>query len=121
MRYPPVAAVFYSSGSRDKVKFPASAGRLRGAYSGKGRRLMRIWQLPVNCPDSHRHISIFFRCNIALGCSERETMGPATLFKFHRETEAVMECEDNLSFMRPIRSGSIQLIVTSPPFDTKDE
>jgi adenine-specific DNA-methyltransferase len=44
-------------------------------------------------------------------------MGPATLFKFHRETEAFMECKDNLSFMRPMRSGSIQLIVTSPPYN----
>jgi adenine-specific DNA-methyltransferase len=44
-------------------------------------------------------------------------MGPATLFKFHRETEAFMECEDNLSFMRPMKSGSIQLVVTSPPYN----
>lgn len=44
-------------------------------------------------------------------------MGPATLFKFQRETEAFMECQDNLAFMRPIRSGSIQLIVTSPPYN----
>jgi adenine-specific DNA-methyltransferase len=44
-------------------------------------------------------------------------MGPATLFKFHRETEAFVECEDNLEFMRPIRSGSMQLIVTSPPYN----
>jgi len=27
-------------------------------------------------------------------------MGPATLFKFHRETDAFMECQDNLEFMR---------------------
>lgn len=44
-------------------------------------------------------------------------MGPATLFKFHRETEAIMECQDNLDFMRPMQSGSIQLIVTSPPYN----
>lgn len=44
-------------------------------------------------------------------------MGPATLFKFHRETEAFIECQDNLAFMRPMKSGSIQLIVTSPPYN----
>jgi adenine-specific DNA-methyltransferase len=44
-------------------------------------------------------------------------MGPATLFKFHRETEAFMDCQDNLSFMRPMRSGSVQLVVTSPPYN----
>ena len=44
-------------------------------------------------------------------------MGPATLFKFHRETEAFMECQDNLSFMRPMKAGSIQLVVTSPPYN----
>ena len=44
-------------------------------------------------------------------------MGPATLFKFHRETEAFIDCQDNLSFMRPMRSGSVQLVVTSPPYN----
>jgi len=36
-------------------------------------------------------------------------MGPATLFKFHRETEAFMDCQDNLEFMRSIRSEAMQL------------
>jgi len=44
-------------------------------------------------------------------------MGPATLFKFYREAEAHMECQDNLAFMRHIKSGSMQLIVTSPPYN----
>ncbi|MGO9316305.1 MAG: DNA-methyltransferase [Terracidiphilus sp.] len=44
-------------------------------------------------------------------------MGPATLLKFHRETEAFIECQDNLSFMRPIKAGSMQLVVTSPPYN----
>lgn len=44
-------------------------------------------------------------------------MGPATLFKFHRETEAFMECQDNLAFMRHMKSDSIQLVVTSPPYN----
>jgi adenine-specific DNA-methyltransferase len=30
---------------------------------------------------------------------------------------AAMSCEDNLEFMRPLESGSIQLIVTSPPYN----
>jgi adenine-specific DNA-methyltransferase len=28
-----------------------------------------------------------------------------------------MECQDNLSFMRPMKAGSIQLVVTSPPYN----
>ncbi|HZT86489.1 MAG TPA: site-specific DNA-methyltransferase [Stellaceae bacterium] len=31
--------------------------------------------------------------------------------------EAVMACEDNLTFMRRLDSGSMQLIVTSPPYN----
>jgi adenine-specific DNA-methyltransferase len=38
-----------------------------------------------------------------------------------RETEfdqdALMECQDNLAFMRPLRAGSIHLVVTSPPYN----
>lgn len=30
---------------------------------------------------------------------------------------AHLSCEDNLSFMRPLKSGSIDLIVTSPPYN----
>ena len=44
-------------------------------------------------------------------------MGPATLFKFHRATDAYMACQDNLVFMRPMKSGSVHLIVTSPPYN----
>lgn len=44
-------------------------------------------------------------------------MGPATLFKFYRESEAFMECRDNLAFMRQMKSESIQLVVTSPPYN----
>lgn len=44
-------------------------------------------------------------------------MGPATLFKFHREAEAFMECQDNLAFMRHMKQASIQLVVTSPPYN----
>src|SRR5580692_13172573 len=31
--------------------------------------------------------------------------------------DAVMACEDNLAFMRGLRSGSMQLVVTSPPYN----
>ena len=31
--------------------------------------------------------------------------------------DAVIACEDNLEFMRPLESGSIQLVVTSPPYN----
>jgi adenine-specific DNA-methyltransferase len=31
--------------------------------------------------------------------------------------DAVMACEDNLAFMRGLRSGSMRLIVTSPPYN----
>lgn len=33
------------------------------------------------------------------------------------DDNAVMACADNLDFMRPLSSGSIQLIVTSPPYN----
>jgi hypothetical protein len=42
-------------------------------------------------------------------------MATAALFKFHRKTDAHMECMDNLAFMRPMQSESMQLIVTTPP------
>lgn len=33
------------------------------------------------------------------------------------DKSAIISCEDNLSFMRPLKSGSIDLIVTSPPYN----
>lgn len=35
----------------------------------------------------------------------------------HSHGDAVMSCENNLDFMRPLASGSMQLIVTSPPYN----
>lgn len=32
-------------------------------------------------------------------------------------SDARMECKDNLAFMKPLRDGSMQLIVTSPPYN----
>lgn len=33
------------------------------------------------------------------------------------DRDAVLSCTDNLQFMRPLKSGSMQLIVTSPPYN----
>jgi len=38
-------------------------------------------------------------------------------FRRPGEAEAVIECEDNLAFMRKLRSASMNLIVTSPPYN----
>ncbi|QYF95427.1 site-specific DNA-methyltransferase [Massilia sp. PAMC28688] len=37
------------------------------------------------------------------------------------EPQAVIECEDNLTFMRKLKSESMQLIVTSPPYNIGKE
>ena len=34
-----------------------------------------------------------------------------------RDHKAFISCEDNLSFMRPLKDGSMKLIVTSPPYN----
>lgn len=41
----------------------------------------------------------------------------AALFKLDTDRDVSMRCEENLAFMRPLRSGSMQLIVTSPPYN----
>lgn len=33
------------------------------------------------------------------------------------KNDAVMACQDNLSFLRPLQSGSVKLIITSPPYN----
>lgn len=40
-----------------------------------------------------------------------------TLFRDTDEGAAFMSCENNLSYMRPLKAGSMQLIVTSPPYN----
>jgi adenine-specific DNA-methyltransferase len=37
--------------------------------------------------------------------------------KLHSDADAVMECSDNLSFLRPIPDRSVKLVVTSPPYN----
>jgi hypothetical protein len=44
---------------------------------------------------------------------EDQTM-PAAVRKLQTDRSAVMKCQDNLSFMRPLPDGGMTLIVTSP-------
>lgn len=37
--------------------------------------------------------------------------------RLETDRSAVMSCQDNLAFMRPLESGSMKLIVTSPPYN----
>lgn len=39
------------------------------------------------------------------------------LHRLEADKSAVISCEDNLKFMRPLKSGSIDLIITSPPYN----
>ena len=38
-----------------------------------------------------------------------------------QQTEAVVECRDNLSFMRSLPAESMKLLVTSPPYNLGKE
>src|SRR3546814_19700302 len=38
-----------------------------------------------------------------------------------RKTKAVIECQDNLEFMRSLKKGRMDLIVTSPPYNIGKE
>lgn len=42
-------------------------------------------------------------------------------FPRHDEPQALIECEDNLTFMRKLQSNSMDLIVTSPPYNIGKE
>ncbi len=44
-------------------------------------------------------------------------MNHAAALKLPRDHQAHMACRDNLAFMRPLGKGSMQLIVTSPPYN----
>lgn len=39
------------------------------------------------------------------------------VLSFQRPTQAVIECRDNLEFMRSLKNESMHLIVTSPPYN----
>jgi len=47
----------------------------------------------------------------------REEMYSATALQLEPQADAFMECRDNLAFMRPLPSETMQLIVTSPPYN----
>lgn len=42
---------------------------------------------------------------------------PAPVRRLKRDSDALMLAQDNLAFMRPLASESVQLIVTSPPYN----
>ncbi|HEY3778085.1 MAG TPA: site-specific DNA-methyltransferase [Rhizomicrobium sp.] len=44
-------------------------------------------------------------------------MGAATALKVEQQEDVVMECQDNLAFMYRLGRNSVQLIVTSPPYN----
>jgi adenine-specific DNA-methyltransferase len=44
-------------------------------------------------------------------------MPPSLIPTSNLAQDVTMECQDNLAFMRPLRSGSMHLIVTSPPYN----
>lgn len=44
-------------------------------------------------------------------------MRSAAVRKLQTDRDAMMRCEDNLTFMRPLASETMQLIVTSPPYN----
>ncbi len=44
-------------------------------------------------------------------------MRAASIARLQTDRDALVRCEDNLSFMRPLASESVQLIVTSPPYN----
>lgn len=46
---------------------------------------------------------------------------PASVRLLKRDKDVVIECSDNLAFMRPLADESIQLIVTSPPYNIGKE
>jgi adenine-specific DNA-methyltransferase len=44
-------------------------------------------------------------------------MSSGTVLKLKRDAKVFLACEENLAFMRPLPKASMQLIVTSPPYN----
>ncbi|MDE2112140.1 MAG: site-specific DNA-methyltransferase [Alphaproteobacteria bacterium] len=44
-------------------------------------------------------------------------MPQPSILRLLRDSNAIMHCADNLTFMRPLKDKSMQLIVTSPPYN----
>ena len=53
----------------------------------------------------------------------QKKLAKSSVIQFPRrgEPQVVIECEDNLTFMRKLKSGSMDLIVTSPPYNIGKE
>ncbi len=49
--------------------------------------------------------------------ANRTRMNSAAVKRLPRDHEAIISCSDNLDFMRPLKSESMHLIVTSPPYN----
>lgn len=41
----------------------------------------------------------------------------ATVRKLQNDHQVFMACQDNLAFMRPLKNNSVQLVITSPPYN----
>jgi len=61
------------------------------------------------CADNPNH---GMNCGLPEG-----SMAAASIHRLKADRTAFMACKDNLEFMRPLPSGSMQLIVTSPPYN----
>lgn len=44
-------------------------------------------------------------------------MPDASAISLQSDRNAIMACQDNLAFIRPIKSSTIQLVITSPPYN----
>ena len=44
-------------------------------------------------------------------------MRATTVRRLQADRDAVLACQDNLEYMRPLKSGTMQLIITSPPYN----
>lgn len=53
--------------------------------------------------------------------ARKELYGNANVLPFKRRTECVIDCMDNLRFMRKLSDSSMHLIVTSPPYNLGKE
>lgn len=54
---------------------------------------------------------------IGQGSKMAQQARTASLFRLPVDAKATLACEDNLTFMRSLKSGSMKLIVTSPPYN----
>ncbi len=66
---------------------------------------------PLTAQDS------LFPLAIPVAADRIALMNTSAIRTLHRDPDAFMSCEDNLTYMRPLQAGSMQLIVTSPPYN----